>query len=159
MTEQTRKIVLGIGNLLYSDEGVGVQALAALQAKLGEQDAVEILDGGTLGLDLLPLVESSSHLLVLDTINASKSPGTLVELRDSEIPLYAGIKLSEHQATFQEVLGLASVRGQLPPHLHLIGVQPAVLDMGMELSPVVAAAVPLMVERALRMLREWGLVK
>jgi hydrogenase maturation protease len=153
----SRKVVLGLGNILYSDEGVGVEALRSLTARLGEQDRVEIIDGGTLGLNLLPIVEDCSYLLVLDTINAGKAPGTLIELPGEEIPLYAGIKLSEHQVTFQEVLGLATLRGHVPPHLYLVGVQPQELAMGIGLTPVVAAAVPLMIERAVAVLHDWGL--
>ncbi len=159
MTDTSRKVVLGLGNILYGDEGVGVEALSPLIARLGEQENVEIVDGGTLGLHLLPIVEDSSYLLVLDAINAGEAPGTLIELRGEEIPLYEGIKLSEHQVTFQEVLGLATLRGNVPPHLYLIGVQPQQLAIGIGLTPVVAAAVPLMVERALAVLRQWGLAE
>mgnify|MGYP001240594092 CR=1 FL=1 len=103
MDTATRRVVLGLGNTLNRDEGVGVHALAPLASRLGAQEAVELLDGGTLGLNLLPIVEECSHLLVLDAVNAGKSPGTVVELRREQIPLYSGVKLSEHQVTFQEV--------------------------------------------------------
>jgi hydrogenase maturation protease len=151
-----RKVVLGLGNTLNRDEGVGVHALAPLAVRLGQQDEYELLDGGTLGLNLLPIVEQCSHLLVLDAVSAGKAPGTVVELRREQIPLYAGVKLSEHQVTFQEVLGLANMRGKLPPRLHLIGVQPSDLTIGVELSATVAAALPEMVQRAVAVLREWG---
>jgi hydrogenase maturation protease len=157
MAEATRKVVLGLGNTLNRDEGVGVQALSFLTARLGPHPDIEILDGGTLGLNLLPLVESCSHLLVLDAINAGKQPGAVVELRRDEIPLYAGVKLSEHQITFQEVLGLAHMRGKLPLRLHMIGVQPADMTLGLDLSSVVQDALPLLVERALAVLHEWEL--
>ncbi|NTU84469.1 MAG: hydrogenase maturation protease, partial [Chloroflexales bacterium] len=66
---------------------------------------------------------------MLDAADARQAPGSLVELRRDEIPLYAGVKLSQHQVTFQEVLGLANMRGRLPRHLHLIGVQPADMSL------------------------------
>ena len=75
-----RKVVLGLGNLLNRDEGVGVQALKELEARLGGNAGAELLDGGVLGLDLLPLVEECSHLLVLDAVDAHQAPGTVVEL-------------------------------------------------------------------------------
>ncbi len=81
----------------------------------------------------------------------------MIELARDEIPLFSGIKLSQHQVTFQEVLGLATVRGKLPPHLHLIGVQPADLEIGLELSPTVAAALPEVIRRATAVLGAWGL--
>ncbi len=165
-----RIVVLGIGNTLNRDEGVGVHAVRALEAHLtpapspdgrssrqerGLGGEVEFLDGGTLGLNLLPIVEEASHLLILDAVDAKQAPGTVIELTGDEIPLFSGIKLSQHQVTFQEVLGLAAVRGKLPPHLHLIGVQPADLAIGLELSPVVAGALPEVLRRAAAVLAEW----
>jgi hydrogenase maturation protease len=158
-TDATRKIVLGLGNTLNRDEGLGVHALKALEARLGESTPkVEFLDGGVLGLNLLPWVEECSHLLVLDAVNARKEPGTLIELKRDEIPLYTGIKLSDHQVTFQEVLGLASFRGRLPEHLHLVGAQPADLSIGVELSPAIDTVLPQILRRAEAVLRAWGLV-
>ncbi|MCI0443750.1 HyaD/HybD family hydrogenase maturation endopeptidase [bacterium] len=153
-----RQVVLALGNILSRDEGVGIHALRSLKTRLPEQTNVEFLDGGTLGLDLLPLVEQCSHLLVLDAIDAGKTPDSIIELQGEQIPLYSEIKLSPHQITFQEVLGLASMRGKLPPNLHLLGVQPCDLSMGMELSPGVEAAIDGLVERAIRILHSWGLI-
>jgi hydrogenase maturation protease len=156
----TRKIVLGLGNTLNRDEGLGVFAMKALAARLNAQATeIEFLDGGVLGLNLLPWVEEASHLLVLDAINARKEPGTLIELKREQIPLYAGIKLSDHQVTFQEVLGLANFRGHLPAQLHMIGAQPADLSIGVDLSPVVNDVLPQMLTRAEAVLREWKLLE
>jgi len=159
MAEAKRKVVLGLGNLLNRDEGLGVQALKLLDAQLGEQPEVELLDGGVLGLNLLMVVEECSHLLILDAVNASQPPGTVIELRKEQIPLYSGVKLSQHQVTFQEVLGLANLRGFLPEHLHLVGIQPEDLGIGLELSPSVARALPEVVSRACAVLQEWGLIQ
>jgi hydrogenase maturation protease len=166
----TRKIVLGLGNILNRDEGLGIHALQALKTriiqyayplsrgeiKLLNHGELEFLDGGVLGLNLLPWVEEASHLLVLDAVNAHKKPGTLVVLERNEIRLFSGIKLSDHQVTFQEVLGLASFRGQLPENMYLIGIQPLDLSVGVGLSPVVAASIPHVVNRAEAILRAWG---
>jgi hydrogenase maturation protease len=158
MNPANRKVVLGLGNLLNRDEGLGVQALKLLDAQLGEQPGLELLDGGVLGLNLLMIVEECSHLLILDAVNVGQTAGTLVELRKEQIPLYAGVKLSQHQVTFQEVLGLANVRGYLPEHLHLIGIQPEDLSIGLELSPTVEKALPGVVYRAMVVLENWGLL-
>jgi hydrogenase maturation protease len=158
-----RRIVLGLGNLLCRDEGLGIHALRLLEARRGAhpeaigKEPLELLDGGTLGLNLLPLVEEASHLLILDAVDAGQPPGTLVELRRGEIPLLSGVKLSEHQVTFQEVLGLASFRGRLPEHLHLIGAQPLDLSLGTELSPLLASVLLQIAERAEGLLRQWSL--
>lgn len=153
-----RKIVMGLGNTLNCDEGLGVYALKELEKQFGQNADVEFLDGGVLGLNLLPWVEESSHLLVLDAINGHKEPGTVIELPKEKIPLYTGIKMSDHQITFQEVLGLANFRGKLPEHLHMIGIQPADISIGVDVSAEVTAAMPDVLKRAERVLREWGLV-
>jgi hydrogenase maturation protease len=160
-TNGSRKLVLGLGNLIFQDEGLGIQALQSLQAQYGAwaRPDLEFLDGGVLGLNLLPMVEESSHLLVLDVVNANQRPGTVIEMTRDEIPIFAGVKLSEHQLTFQEVLGLAHVRQRLPKHLHLIGLQPQTLGVGLELTPVVAQSLPVLVRRAAEVLVLWGLME
>lgn len=150
-----RKVVLGLGNTLNRDEGLGVQALKLLDAQLEAQADFELLDGGVLGLNLLVIVEECSHLLILDAVNVGKPAGTVVELSKEQIPLYAGVKLSQHQITFQEVLGLANIRGFLPQNLHLVGIQPADISIGLELSPIVEKALPEVVSRARIVLDEW----
>ena len=158
--EASRKIVLGLGNTLNRDEGLGVHGLHALKERLAvHAPEVEFLDGGVLGLNLLPWVEEASHLLVLDAINAHKEPGTLIELDRDQIPLYTGIKLSDHQITFQEVLGLANFRGLLPPQLHMIGAQPSDLSVGVELSPTINSVLPQILSRAEAILGKWGLTE
>ncbi len=148
-----RKIILGIGNLLNRDEGVGIHAIRALQPNtVGD---FEIVDGGTLGLNLLPLVEEASHLIVLDAIDGHQEPGTLIELAREQVQLFSNVKMSQHQLLFQEVLGLAHVRGHLPEHLTLIGIQPADLAVGVELSAQVAPILPRLVARAQALAQAW----
>ena len=155
-----RKIVMGLGNTLNKDEGLGVHALALLQEKLAARaPEVEFLDGGALGLNLLPWVEEASHLLVLDSMVSRFSlPGQVMELAKDEIPLYRNIKMSDHQITFQEVLGLAKFRDHFPEYLHLVGAQPVDMSIGYGISPEIAAVMPEILERAERVLREWGLL-
>ena len=148
--------MLGLGNLLNRDEGLGVHALRALGERLGPDPRVELVDGGVLGLNLLPLVESCSHLLVLDAVDAGRPPGTVIELDRDRIPMLRGVTLSEHQVTFQEVLGLASIRGRLPGTVHLLGAQPADLSVGVEVGPAVSGAIPHIVERALELVSRWN---
>lgn len=153
-----RKVVLGLGNLLQKDEGFGVRVVQALQAELEvelRRAGVEMVDGGTLGLNLLPLVEECSHLLVVDAVEAGQAPGALVELTKDQIPLFGGIKLSQHQVTFQEVLALASLRGYLPEQVYLIGIQPAEMTSGLDLSEAVEKMLPAAMLRTVDVLREW----
>jgi hydrogenase maturation protease len=153
---KSQVLVLGIGNVLNTDEGVGVHAVRKLKQAFGEVKGVEIQDGGTLGLSLLPLIEEATHLLLLDAVDVGQPPGALVELEKKEIPYRGAMKLSQHQVTFQEVLGLALIRNKLPEYLHLIGIQPASLAIGVDLSPEVQAVLPEMLKRATRVLSAWG---
>jgi hydrogenase maturation protease len=153
-----RRVVLGLGNPLRRDEGVGVHAVLALRQRLGEDSGVECLDGGVLGLNLLPIVEESSYLLLLDAVDAGVLPGSLVELSGPDIHLYSQFKLSLHQTTFQEVLALAQLRGKLPARLYLIGLEPRDLSVGTALTEPIQRALPKMVARAEEVLAEWGLL-
>jgi hydrogenase maturation protease len=152
-----RVVVLGLGNLLNSDEGVGVHAVRVMQNEWRARfPSVEFVDGGTLGLNLLPWVENATHLLLLDCINANQPPATLIEMTKEEIPLFAQVKMSIHQLTFQEVLGIAKLRGKLPEHVHLLGVQPASLDISTALSDSVQNQIPEMLKRAENVLEQWA---
>lgn len=153
-----RRVVLGIGNLLNRDEGAGIHALRALGEALADDPIdpeVELLDGGVLGLDLLPLIEDCSHLLILDAIDAGRPAGTVVELDGRDLDLFRGIRLSQHQITFVDVLALASLRERLPGWLRIVGVQPGDLELGLELSPGVSRAIPSVVSRARTQLFLW----
>ena len=151
----SRRVVLGLGNLLNRDEGFGIHAVQVLQSCIDPEYPVECVDGGVLGMNLLPLIEECSHLLVLDAIDAGQAPGSVLELKQDQIPLFAGARLSEHQLGFQEVLGIALFRGSFPPHLHLVGVQPQDLSFGIGLSPLVANSLPEVIKRAEAVLAKW----
>ncbi len=151
-----KTIVLGLGNLLNSDEGVGVHAVRVMQEQWATRyPDVDFVDGGTLGLNLLPIVERATHLLLLDCVNAGKPPATLVELDRAELRLFTTVKLSIHQITFQEVLAYAAIRDKLPEYLHLVGIQPVDLEISTELSPEVSAKMPQLLERADAVLQNW----
>jgi hydrogenase maturation protease len=150
-------LVLGIGNLLNCDEGIGVHAVRELQPVFADVSGVELQDGGTLGLSLLPLIEEATHLLLLDAIDVGQPAGTVSELENEEIPLLGALRLSQHQLSFQEVMGLALIRNKLPQHVHLIGMQPASLAIGVGLSPMARTVLPEMLNRAMRVLAAWGI--
>jgi len=147
--------VLGLGNLLYGDEGVGIHALHMLRTRLDPTAGIAFLDGGVAGLDLLPVVESCSHLLILDAADASMAPGSVIERRGEDLLHMAGVCLSEHQLSFQSVLGIAHFRGLLPEHLHLLGVQPAALQPGTSLSAPVQGSLMYICQRAGEILDNW----
>jgi hydrogenase maturation protease len=153
-----RTLVLGIGNVLWADEGFGVRAVEALHERYEAAEGVDVVDGGTQGLLLLDLVCDSERVLVFDAIDFALAPGTLKVLRDAEVPAWAAAKVSLHQASFQEVLALARLRGREPRAVTLIGVQPAVLaDFGGSLTDLVRPRVAEAVELAVAELAAWGL--
>ena len=122
-------LVLGIGNLLWADEGFGVRAAEEFGRRFEPDDRVTLMDGGTQGLYLLPHVQAATHLVVFDAIDYGLEPGTLKIVVDGGVPAFMGVKkMSLHQTGFQDVLAAAQLTGQCPSHLVLIGVQPAVLD-------------------------------
>ncbi|ABI57368.1 HyaD/HybD family hydrogenase maturation endopeptidase [Alkalilimnicola ehrlichii MLHE-1] len=159
MGQEPDILVLGIGNLLWADEGFGVRAAEALAAEYDlPEDRVRLLDGGTQGLYLLEYVTAAHRLLVFDAVDYALPPGTLKVVRGADVPKFMGAKkMSLHQTGFQEVLATADLLGQLPEALVLIGVQPEELeDYGGSLRASVKARVPEALAIALDCLREWG---
>lgn len=151
-------LVLGLGNILLSDEGVGVRIVERLLEKYEFPDEVRVVDGGTLGLKLLPYVEDASRLLVIDAVQAHKPPGALLRLTGDEIPIFLDVsKVSAHQEGLQDLLAVARLKGYLPDEVVLWGVQIESQDVGLELSPSVAAQVDVLVERILKELDRWGI--
>ena len=111
-------------------------------------------------MNLLPWIEEASHLLVLDSIDSRNLlPGQVMELSKDEIPLYRNIKMSDHQITFQEVLGLAKFRNKFPEHLHLVGAQPVDMAIGYGISQEIETIMPEILLRAENVLRKWGLIE
>lgn len=150
-------LVLGIGNVLWADEGFGVRAVEALHEGYELPPSVTLMDGGTQGLVLLADVTAHPYVLVFDAIDFGDAPGTLRVLRDREVPAWAGAKMSLHQQSFMELLAIAEVQGRTPPHLTLIGVQPEVLmDFGGSLSDRVRVRLPDALALAAAELAGWG---
>jgi hydrogenase maturation protease len=150
-------LVLGIGNLLWADEGFGVRAVEALHQRWRLPDGVSVVDGGTQGLYLLDHVCAAESVLVFDAIDYQLAPGTLRVLRDDEVPVWSDRMMSLHQATFQELLSLARLRDRFPRRITLIGVQPDVLDdLGGSLSPRVRERLDEAVDLAVAELAAWG---
>lgn len=155
-----RILVLGIGNLLWADEGFGVRCVEALHDGWSFPDNVRLLDGGTQGLYLLPYVQEADCLLVFDAVDYGDAPGTLREVVGDQVPRFMGAKkMSLHQTGFQEVLMAAELTGKLPGELVLLGVQAEELeDYGGSLRPAVKAQMVPALNRGLDWLERWGVV-
>ena len=157
--KKTQLLVLGIGNILWADEGFGVRCVEALNAAYQFGDDVTVLDGGTQGLYLLPFLEEAQRLIVFDAVDYGMQPGEMVIARDDDVPRFMGVKkMSLHQTGFQEVIACASLADRLPESMILIGVQPEQLeDFGGSLRDIVKAQIPRALEVALKQIKEWGL--
>lgn len=144
-------LVLGIGNLLWADEGFGVRAVEELHRHYRFPANVKLLDGGTQGLYLLEHVTCADILVIFDAVDYGLPPGTMKLVRDDEVPSFLGVKkMSLHQTGFQEVLATAELLGKAPKHLFLIGVQPLELeDYGGSLRAEVKAQIPVAITEAL----------
>jgi hydrogenase maturation protease len=151
-------VVLGIGNVLWADEGFGVRCVEALQAGWTFAPHVRLVDGGTQGLYLLPLVQGASRLLILDAVDYGLAPGTLKQVENDEVPRFLGArKMSLHQTGFQEVLMLAQMTDAYPRDVLLIGCQPEELeDYGGSLREGTKAALQQALRLAVARLADWG---
>ena len=155
-----RILILGIGNVLWADEGFGVRCVEAMADTHALPQNVRLLDGGTQGLYLLPFLEEADALLVFDAIDYGLPPGTMKLIRDGEVPAFMGAKkMSLHQTGFQDVIATAQLMGYCPPRMVLIGCQPVELDdYGGGLRPEVAARIPEALAMAREVLAGWGVV-
>lgn len=150
-------LVLGIGNVLWGDEGFGVRAVEALNEGFAFPDTVLLRDGGTQGLYLYDVVASARRVLVLDAVDFGLAPGTLVVRRDRDVPSWGRTKMSPHQTGFCDLLALARLREEAPKAVTLIGVQPEELaDLGGSLRDSVRARIGDAVALAVEELAVWG---
>ena len=152
-----KTLVLGLGNIIMRDEGLGVRACERLTRHYRLPDDVNVLDGGTLGLDLLPYLEGVNDLLIIDAVSAGAPPGSLVRLENEQIPQTLALKTSMHQVGLQELLAVMALRGQTPPRVVLWGMEPLILEPGLDLSEPVLANLDTLVASVVAELRSWGM--
>lgn len=152
-------LLLGIGNVLWADEGFGVRVIERLQKSYRFPDGVNVMDGGTQGVYLVEHVQAADVLIVFDAIDYGLSPGALKRIENRDVPNFLGAKkMSLHQTGFQEVLAMAQMLGSYPRHLLLIGVQPEELDdYGGSLRPTVKAQIQPAIDMALTYLQAFGI--
>lgn len=138
-----RVLILGIGNVLWADEGFGVRVIEEIAARYHFGPSVRVLDGGTQGIYLVDHIRWADVLVVFDAVDYGLAPGTLKLVEGDEVPKFMGAKkMSLHQTGFQEVLAMADLMGDYPEHLLLVGVQPVELeDFGGSLRPEVKAQI------------------
>jgi len=153
-----RIVVLGVGNILWADEGFGVRCVEALGDGWDLPLEVEVLDGGTLGLALVPLLLDATHLLLFDAVAHRGEPGSLVVARDDEIPGIMGAgKMSLHQVGMNDILASLELLNHKPAHFTVVGIKPVELaDYGGSLTPRVQEQLPMALELGIQELARWG---
>jgi hydrogenase maturation protease len=149
-------VVIGLGNPLMGDDGLGLAALERLRATWELPADVELVDGGTWGLNLLPVIEDATHVLLLDAIDTGAAPGSDVLLLRDQLPRFLAAKISPHQVDLRDVLAVAELRGTLPEHTVAIGLQPARVELSDALSAVLSARLDELVQAVVRILAAWG---
>ena len=148
--------VIGLGNALMGDDGLGIAALERLRDEWTIAPAVALVDGGTLGLGLLPAIESAGRLLLIDAIDRGMPAGTEVVLDREEIPRVLALKVSPHQIALSEALALAELRGTLPVQTVAIGLQPERIELSTSLSPRLERRLDRLVDLVVARLERWG---
>lgn len=148
-------LVLGLGNLLLGDDGVGLRLLEELRREWGETDSIDFVDGGTQGLALLGYLADRPRVVILDAVGLGAPPGTVHVLGEPEIEqLRARRASTAHEGNALEVLALARLLRQAPGWVRIVGVEPAHIRTSLELSPVVESVLPRALEAARRVLGE-----
>ncbi|HAT2610127.1 TPA: HyaD/HybD family hydrogenase maturation endopeptidase [Kluyvera intermedia] len=151
-------LVLGVGNILLSDEGIGVRVIEALEQRYVMPEGVDVLDGGTAGMELLEAMASRTHLIIVDAIVSRKSePGELLILRDEEVPVLFNNKISPHQLGLSDVLSALRFTGEFPDKITLVGVIPHSLEPNIGLTPTVEASLEPALQAVLAALQESGI--
>lgn len=140
-----------------NDDAAGVLVVQALADKFEFSVGLTILDGGTLGLDILPYLEGVDRLLVVDAVETGEPVGTIIRMTGDDIPLALATKVSPHQMGLKDLLLVADLQGYAPQEMVLWGVQPGSIEMDIELSPEVAKAVDILQVKVLEELTGWGI--
>jgi len=148
--------LIGLGNILLMDEGVGVHAVEALKSSLDFPDHISLLDGGTMGLDLLPYFEGMEKILFIDALDLHQEPGTIAVLEDDEIPAILRPALSFHQVGLADLLFASKFMGIRPAKIALIGIQPEKIETGLALSETLERNFEKLLHTILEKLREWN---
>lgn len=149
-------LVLGLGNILLQDEGIGVRVVEALEAAWALPDGVTVVDGGTAGMDMLDTIAGFQHMIVADAVKTGAPAGTIVVLRGEEVPAFFRGKLSPHQVGLSDLLATLALQDEAPETVSLIGCVPHGMKTSLEMTPDMAAKVPEMVALVVEELRRLG---
>lgn len=148
-----RILVLGVGNILLSDEGIGVRIVEALEERYHLPECVEVLDGGTAGMELIGPMADRDHLIIADVVLSSQKPGSILVLRDAEVPALFTRKISPHQLGLSDVLSALHLTDEFPQKLSLVGIVPDSLEPRIGLTAIGQAALEPALQKVIEILR------
>lgn len=157
MVEKEKILILGIGNILLSDEGLGVKVVKFLEEFFTFPKNVELVDGGVGGFFLIPYIEKAKKLLVIDAIRGGNVPGTFYKFKNEDIPLSMLEKLSLHELSFKDIISLINLKGNLPEEIIILGLEPKILEIGDRLSMEVKKNLRKLITEILIQLKDWGI--
>lgn len=149
-------LVMGVGNVLLSDEGIGVRIVEELEHRYRFPEEVEILDGGTSGIELLRYFDGRDNLIIIDAVRAGHPPGTVMRIEGDEVPATFETRITPHQLGLSDLLATAKLTDQMPANLVLFGIEPKSLETGLGFSPEVEEAVGKVVVHVADELRRLG---
>lgn len=149
-------LVLGAGNVLLRDEGIGIRAIEELQRRYDFPGEVHLLDGGTSGIELLRFFDGVEHLVIIDAISAGKAPGTVMRVEGDDVPATFETRITPHQLGLSDLLATARLTDVMPDHLVLFGVEPRTLESGIGFSPEVEGALAKLCGHVVEELRGLG---
>lgn len=149
-------LVLGVGNILMGDEGIGTRAIDLLDKRYRFPENVELLDGGTSGIELLRYIEGRDHLILIDAVKGGQPPGTVVRVEGEDVPARFRTRISPHQLGISDLLATAQLTDSIPENMVLFGIEPKDVVMRLEMSPEVEAAMNRLAEVVVEELRRIG---
>ena len=151
-------LLLGVGNILLQDEGIGVRVIEEFERRYRAPDGLDILDGGTSGFDLLDHIANRTHLIIVDAVRTGDPPGTIIRLDGERVPAFFRNKITPHQLGISDVLAATILRDEQPEDIVLIGIVPETMDTGLELSAGIAAKVDTLIQMVLEELEARDLI-
>ena len=147
--------VLGVGNILMQDEGFGVRVVEHLLSHYSFPPNVQVLDGGTLGMELLRFLVGTDNLILIDAVSGQLPPGSFYQFQNDDVKAYFKEKVSMHELGIQDVLAIMEVLEKPAKEIMIMGVQPSAIDIGLELTPIVAETMANVVKEVLHVLKDW----
>jgi hydrogenase maturation protease len=153
ISQQKKILILGIGNVLLTDEGIGVR-VAEKMREMNLPPDVEVMDGGVGGLNLHFLIEGRKKVIVVDAVKAGAPPGTLFRFTDKDLAAKKGVMRSAHGIDFSDVVSIVNFLGTRPEEIVFLGIEPESLDVGLELSPLIEKNIPILINLVMKELEK-----